>query len=211
MAKVLGVLGGRDTPLARLATWASAAELVVAADSGADLCLAAGIRPVVVGDMDSFKGRSAGLTMVEDSDQETTDCDKLLAWVHAQGHPSLAVACLEGDRLDHMLASLSSLSRSPLKVGLVLRRGVGRVVRAGETLEIEVPAGTRLSLIGIGPGVASLEGVRWPLEDAQIGHPEPGSVSNRAEGNARASVRAGVAILTVEWEGGPWAFPWHFE
>ena len=205
---MLGVLGGKDTPLETVRLWATGADLVVAADSGADACLAVGIRPVVVGDMDSFEGSRAGLEIVEDGDQYTTDCDKLLAYVASRGFRSVAIVCLEGDRIDHVLSSLASLGRTSLEVSLVSRRGVGRVMRAGSSLALDVAAGTLLSVSGLGPCVASLEGVKWPFSSLDLTPPLPQSISNRAEGRSVLTVQSGVALLTVEIEAAPWEFPW---
>jgi thiamine pyrophosphokinase len=208
MSRVLGVLGGKDTPLETLWGWASSADLVVAADSGADACLSVGIRPLVIGDMDSFKGDRTGLELLEDPDQDTTDCDKLLAWVAAQGHRAVTMACVEGDRLDHVLATLASLARCPLDVSLVSRRAIGRIVRAGEGVAVEAAAGTRFSVLGVGPCVATIAGARWPVESADLTPPLPQSISNRVQDATHVSVESGRALLMVEAAREAWQFPW---
>lgn len=80
----MGILGGRDVPLELLAAWAATADLRIAADSGADLLLAAGHQPdVILGDMDSLSGHALALSIpiLADMDQETTDADKLCTYV----------------------------------------------------------------------------------------------------------------------------------
>lgn len=208
MSRVLGVLGGKDTPPEAVRGWALGADWVVAADSGADACLAVGIRPSVVGDMDSFKGDATGLDMRPVPDQDTTDCDKLLAWVAERGHRAVTIACLEGDRIDHVLASLASLARSPLVVSVVSRRSVGRVVRAGERVAFAAPEGTRFSVLGLGECIAGVGGARWPFESSDLTPPRPPSISNRVKGDAWVEVERGCALLTVELAVEPWRFPW---
>lgn len=181
---------------------------MVAADSGADACLSVGVRPSVVGDMDSFKGDATGLELLADQDQNSTDCDKLLAWVARRGHPSVTVTCLEGDRLDHVMASLSSLGRSPLVVSLVSRRSVGRMIKAGGALAFQAPEGTRFSVLGIGPCVASIGGAQWPVESADLTPPLAPSISNRVAGSPWVKVESGCALVTVELAVDPWRFPW---
>lgn len=208
MSRILGVLGGKDTPLETVRVWAASADRVVAADSGADACLSVGVRPVVIGDMDSFKGSRDGLELWEDPDQDTTDCDKLLAWVAIQGHASVTMACVEGDRIDHVLATLASLARSPLQINLVSRRAVGRLIRAGEHIDLAAPADTRFSVLGMGACTATIAGARWPVEAADLTPPQPQSISNRVASPTYVEVLTGCGLLMVEHIQGPWEFPW---
>ena len=199
VARVLGVLGGRDMAPERLRPWADSADVLYAADSGALSLLELGHRPTVVGDMDSATDLPDGLRIIEDRDPDRTDCDKLLALVAADGHGALTLAGLEGDLLDHVLASLSSAARASLAVRLVLRRGLGWVLRNGNTARWDDGFGRRVSLIPIREchGV-DLSGVLWPLSGA---HLQPGgflSVSNEGTGPVEASVRHGAALLFVE-------------
>ena len=102
--KVLGVLAGRDLAPGALQAWLAWADRVVAADGGADLCRAAGHEPdAIVGDLDSI-GDASGLT--RDEDQDTSDADKLLAYFAREGINDVILIGVEGDRLDHVLATL---------------------------------------------------------------------------------------------------------
>ena len=106
--RVLGILGGEDAPDGQLQAWASSATVLYAADSAANRLIHFGFLPIVVGDLDSFDQslRSDRLRIVEDSDPDRTDCDKLLALIESDGYQEATIIGLEGDLLDHVLSSL---------------------------------------------------------------------------------------------------------
>jgi thiamine pyrophosphokinase len=197
---VLGVLGGNDVGDDVLLAWAHSADVVYAADSGADRLIAHGVSPIVVGDFDSFDSlpRASHLRLVQSIDQDTTDCDKLLALVRSDGHSFVTLAGTEGDLPDHVVATYHSAIASRLDVRFAFRRGIGHIVR--DRVEVATRPGQRVSFVPLTPceGVG-LSGVAWPLENAEF---EPGSgqsVSNEATGSpVVASVRAGSALLFVE-------------
>lgn len=198
--RVLGILGGNDVDNELLRAWASSAEFVYAADSGADRLIALGFSPIVVGDFDSFSSlpQSSHLRLVQSIDQSTTDCDKLLALVKSDGHVSVTLAATEGDLPDHVLSTYSSAIACGLDVRFAFRRGIGMLVRDGAS--VSTAPGQRVSLIPLRPCTGiGLRGVAWPLEEADI---EPGgavSVSNEATGDqVTVSLRSGCALLFVE-------------
>lgn len=207
MTRVLGVLAGRDMPMDLLCKWAESADVLLAADAGADLLLEAGLKPQkVIGDLDST-GKSdqlaqmairEGLQLVHDPDQGTTDCDKLLELAVRDGHEEITLAGVEGDQLDHMLATLHSAARSPLKVRVALRSGVGWVLRDEESVTLPTAAGRRISLLPLTPteGV-TMRGVQWPLEKSALDPLGKTSISNRVEGNE---------VFVRLWEGAAFLF-----
>ncbi len=187
-------------PDEQLAAWANGADALYGADSGAQRLIGLGFSPVVVGDFDSFDPATAppGTRLVHDPDPDRTDCDKLLALVRSDGHEAVTLACVEGDLLDHTLATLSSLARSGLDGRLALRSGLAWLVRPGPGVRVEEAFGARVSLIPLVRCIGvSLRGVVWGLEEAVI---EPGgalSVSNEGTGTVEASLRTGAAYLFV--------------
>ncbi|GMV87369.1 MAG: hypothetical protein AMXMBFR81_03000 [Chthonomonas sp.] len=209
--RVLAVLGGRDASLESLAAWAASSEYVIAADGGADVLAAAGARcDLAVGDLDSIG--PAGLALARETvrieDQDTTDCDKLLDEAWRRGVRSLSVFGLEGDRLDHLLASVSSLVRSPLRSRLVLRQALAWLVRPGQEVALDLPPGRVVSALPLQPcdGVW-LTGVRWPLSDAALSPGGRVSVSNESLGGEVACrMRDGALLLFAESAEGeaPW-------
>jgi thiamine pyrophosphokinase len=205
------VLGGRDASLDSLAAWAASADLVIAADGGADILAAAGARcDLVVGDLDSIG--PAGLALARETvrieDQDTTDCDKLLDEAWRRGVRSVSVLGLEGDRLDHLLASVSSLVRSPLRSRLVLRQALAWLVRPGQEATLDLPPGRVVSALPLQPceGVW-LTGVRWPLADAALSPGGKVSVSNESSG-CEVVCRVQKGALLLFSESGEGEAPW---
>lgn len=198
---MLGVLGGLDFPDRDLKNWAESAQVVYAADSAADRLVPMGIRPVIVGDLDSVSQGSLqpDLRIVRSADPDTTDCDKLLDLAVSDGHAALTLTCVEGDLLDHMLATLSSVSKSPIHVRVVTRRLIGHVLKPGFTMTVPDGFGRRVSLIPLARSTGvSLTGVLWEVQDSVM---EPGgflSVSNEGTGEVAASLSTGSAVLFVE-------------
>lgn len=198
--RVLAVLGGQDSSDGQIASWARSADVVYAADQAANRLVRLGVRPVVVGDLDSFDlSLSDAVERVhEDPDPDRTDADKVFDLIVAEGHASATVAGLEGDLMDHVLAGLSTLARSPLDLRVVLRTGIGRFVRPGKPATEPAGQGRRVSLIPLTAcrGV-HLTGTKWEVTDRDM---EPAgflSVSNEGSGAVTARLESGVALLFV--------------
>jgi thiamine pyrophosphokinase len=185
-----------------LRRWAEKADVLLAADSGADLLYRLGIRPShIVGDMDSVsdEARNAAPNLIDD-DQNSTDCDKLLHYAGFLGLKRITLLGVEGDRLDHVLGSLGSACRSPLDVRLALRGGLAFTVTGGRARSVDAAPGRRVSFMPLtSVAGARLGGVRWPLDRADMSALGLVSVSNVAEASTvQASVERGAAVLFVE-------------
>ncbi|MGE0001620.1 MAG: thiamine diphosphokinase [Fimbriimonadaceae bacterium] len=201
--KVLGVVGGNDLDDALLSRWATSASHLYGADGGGARLCRLDFRPVVVGDFDSasLDEVASATKVVIDPSQERSDCDKLLLQVERDGHRSVTLAGVEGDRVDHMLASLGSAVRSQLDVRFALRTGVAWLVRPGRSLELVLNEGTVVSMLPLlSCSGASLTGVRWPFRDAELAFDGLVSVSNVASGRVRVELREGAALLYARLE-----------
>ena len=186
--RVLGVLGGNDFPSERLKMWAETADQIFAADGGANLLRMVGITPLLtLGDLDSIEPESAAsqLELIHIADQDSSDCDKLLAYVSGRGIEAITLICVEGDLVDHLLGSLFSATKSDLEIRLALRRGTGHI-----------PKGSRLSLLPISDcSEVSLEGTEWQLDQAEMSTTGLSSLSNKATGRVKVSMSTGTAVL----------------
>jgi thiamine pyrophosphokinase len=200
--RILGVLGGQDVDDRVFKFWAQSSDILVAADAGADLALRHGVTPhAIIGDLDSVSADAlaSGADIYKFEDESTTDCDKLLVWVGGQGHRTITLIGVEGDRLDHVLSTLSSCARSPLRIQLVLRDGVGLILKPGEHKLTGVP-GQRISILPIGvAGSFSAEGVRWPVHEADFSLDRSLSVSNEFS-SPQATLRfvSGALLAVIE-------------
>jgi thiamine pyrophosphokinase len=188
------------------------AAFVIAADSGYDHALAAGLRPgVVIGDLDSITpaglatARSAGAEIdSHPADKDATDTelalDRAVAEVGDGG--SLTIVGGGGDRLDHLLASITVLAQGRFAGCAELAAWVGpafvRVLHAPRTAELgSLRAGVTVSLIPIGDvaGVTT-NGMRWPLRAEPLPSGTSRGISNLTVGGP-AAVTATAGVLAI--------------
>lgn len=190
---VLGVLAGRDLTPGALEAWLAWADRVVAADAGADLCRAAGREPdAIVGDLDSIADPSG---LVRDEDQDTSDADKLLAFLRREGVSEATLIGVEGDRLDHVLATLSSVARAgAFSWPIVLRSGSVRLL--GPECFTGQWARGRVSILPLVRSRVTATGLRWPLHDAVLDPLGMVSISNEMAGD-RLSIAVSEGVVAV--------------
>ena len=169
------------------------ADLVIAADSGANWLDAIGVRPDrLVGDLDSAdpavvdRLRAAGVAVEQHPvDKDASDLELSLVWALRQGADEIVVLGWQGGAVDHLAANLLLLGTA-LPTGTTLRLSAGhtlaRVIQGPGRLDVDHGPGARVSLLPLGPvdGVTT-SGLHWPLEDA---HLAPGStlgLANRVD------------------------------
>lgn len=194
--------------------------LVVAADGGARLALAAGRRPdLVVGDGDSLgQGAWPALADTEAAppferhpvDKDETDLElALLRAAHlAPVDTPIWVLGAWGGRIDHSLANLCLLGH-PLLAGrdLCLVSGAERawLLEGSSELHFEGRVSDTVSLIPLSDAVrvGRTEGLRWPLVDAPLVFGPARGVSNVMTGpEARVALTQGrLACIHIAQEG----------
>ena len=184
--------------------------IVIAADSGLDHALQAGLRPdLVVGDLDSVSpsgllwAREHGIPIeVHPSDKDMTDTQIALSAAQRLGVDAILLLAGNGDRLDHSMSAITALGHASLAwcehVSAHWGRALVTVIRGPSTARHQCEPGATFSLLALHGECAGIElhGARWPLADATI---EPGSslgVSNVALGpSIDLSIRSGVVTL----------------
>ena len=189
--------------------------LVIAADSGLDVALEAGMTPsVLVGDLDSVS--AGGLAWAErhripierhPADKAATDTELALRRATTVGGAvggaaRLLLVCAMGDRLDHAIGALAALGSAPLSRFEAIDAWFGetemRVVHPGRRTILRGAPGSTFSLValhGTCRGV-HVSPARWPLSDATL---EPAStlgISNEIVSRP-AEVRVGDGVVTV--------------
>ncbi|MEO7296521.1 MAG: thiamine diphosphokinase [Candidatus Limnocylindria bacterium] len=190
--------------------WLHNADLVVAADGGADSLDRLGRRPdLLVGDLDSAEASlverlAASGTRVERHpiDKEASDTELAIeAAFGAGGSTVVLLGALGGDRLDHELANLLLLA-DPAMAGRDLRAVRGgtcvRALHAADRLLLEGEAGDVVTLLPVGgdAGGVTTEGLRWALDAATLRMGRSRGLSNEIL-NGTASVRIGQGTLLV--------------
>ncbi len=207
--RVLVVLGGAAFDPTRLHMEAMAADAVVAADSGAALCLDAGLElEAVVGDFDSIddatRARIDPARLHKFETASTNDLEKALAWTAgrfgADAEIVLAAgAAVNGGRMDHAVANLGPLVKEPHE-RITMMDGEGRLfaLRRGRAVFSGL-VGRRLSvlpwsLVGV---VVSETGVRYPLDRVRLQLGGRGVSNEILTNEAAVEVDEGVALVWV--------------
>lgn len=195
------LLGGGEVSSATLSEVLSYAPNLVACDGAARVALLAGHMPdLVIGDMDSLDAASRAMIdparLLEISEQDSTDFDKALRTLEA---PMILAAGVLGRRMDHALAAMTVLvRRSARACVLVGDYDVVFALRPGETVELPMEAGARVSLFPVKEVVVSGRGLVWPLDRLCLSPWGQVGTSNKASGAAPVVIEAegeGLVVL----------------
>lgn len=190
--------GGPVSPaLFRLAT--QYAPRIVAADGGADRCLALGAEPeAVVGDMDSVSRRARerlGKARFHPiAEQDSTDFDKILRSVHAPF--TIGVGFL-GARVDHTLAVFNVLARRTERCVLLGAQDVVFQAPADRRICLQMRARDRFSLFPMMPVTGVSEGLEWPIDGLNLSPGGQTSTSNRVVSGKVSVHAAGPGLLVI--------------
>ncbi|HEV2250697.1 MAG TPA: thiamine diphosphokinase [Candidatus Limnocylindria bacterium] len=189
---------------------ARSADVVIAADGGADRLAGSGRRPdLVVGDMDSLAPdtkraleRSGVSFEIHPDDKEQTDAElALVAAVDRGADEIVVVGAFGGARLDHLLGNLMLLAHedfAAIDVALVTERATFRSLLGPGILELEGAPGdwvTLEPLSEVARGVAT-DGLRYPLRHEDLVRGSTRGVSNELT-ERRGSVEVGDGLLLV--------------
>ena len=183
-----------------------AGDLTLAADGGANLCLAWGW-PVdaVVGDMDSVDAavrrqlEAQGTPfIVSPVEKDETDLELALRLALERGATELIIAGALGARIDHTLGNLALLALPALAaVPTCIADGDQTIWLARDRLTVYGQPGDILSLLPFGGDAhgVSVTGVHWPLHEAELPLGPSLSISNRMTAEwAEVSVWSGLLL-----------------
>jgi thiamine pyrophosphokinase len=211
MSHVVVVIGGGELA-ARAVDAVPRDAVIIAADSGLDHAVTAGMRPdSLVGDLDSI---SAGGRMwayahgldIDEHPVEKDATDTELALEAAAAVPDathLLVLGGAGDRVDHLLGTLLALGNARLAHLQRVRAIIGStqfvVVHAGHRVTLPLEPDDLFSVLALhGPadGV-TLTGAKWELNDAHLDGTESLGVSNIAKERTVIDVTTGVVTVVI--------------
>jgi thiamine pyrophosphokinase len=215
MSQAIVIIGGGDLTAHAIGAVRDDA-VVIAADSGLDHAVAAGIRPhVLVGDFDSISAAGRMWAYAHEleihehpADKDLTDAE--LAIKRALEVPDVRQLLLLGGthqpddvRFDHLLGTLLALGHPSLAGLASVRAVLGdtriSVLHPGRQATLDVEVGDTFSLLALhGPcsGV-TVTGARWPLADATLHGTEAIGVSNEATEQTEVSVTSGVLTVVI--------------
>lgn len=175
------LLGGGELTPATVSELLRRAPILVACDGAARHALGLGHVPrLVVGDMDSLDDETrAGFdpaTLIEITEQETTDFEKALLHIEA---PVILGVGFTGGRLDHELACYNALVRHPDK-RCILVGGEDICFHAPARVSLDLAPGTRVSLFPMAEVGVTASGLEWPLDGLRLAPWGRVGTSNRA-------------------------------
>ena len=183
--------------------WLDRADLVFAADGGAQSLDRLGRRPDrLIGDLDSVEPalveRLVAAGVVIDrypSDKEASDAELAVeAALQAGAAEVVLLGAFGGSRVDHELANVLLLADPALagrNVRAVRASAQVRAIHGGELLVIGGAVGETVTLLPVGGDATGVttEGLRWPLQAATLRMGRSRGLSNEV-----ASVAASVQI-----------------
>jgi thiamine pyrophosphokinase len=186
-------------------------DWLIAADGGAQHCLALDIQPdVIIGDFDSLEPhaletlRQAGSKLIpHNRHKDQTDLE--LALLHAQTRNPQEILILGaiGKRWDQTLANLllPALSElSHVRIWFVDGHQKATVLHSGDSIEIEAQPEDMVSLVpirGSAHGVRT-EGLEYPLEEETLQFGSTLGISNTMlKHSASVAVESGVLVLFI--------------
>jgi thiamine pyrophosphokinase len=187
----------------RLAAMATSADPLLAADGGANHLASIGLRPAaVIGDLDSVSRETRAWLgeecMVDRPDQDRTDLDKALEYAFDElGIRNLTVLAALGGRTDHDLGNLGLLARLAMGDRLVFETADQTVQAVDGEASLAAIPGETWSFWTFDPDVrVTIDGVRWPIENASIDAGTRPSISNEAiDKNIRVCSTNGSVVV----------------
>jgi thiamine pyrophosphokinase len=179
------------------------AEVVLAADGGANSLARIGVRPAaVVGDLDSLRSgvrRWIGEErVVHRPDQEHTDLDKTIAYaIDEREAETVTVLAATGGRVDHTVENLALLARFSRRTEIDAWDERTRIVPVAGSARLDTAPGQVVSLLPVGrcEGVR-VTGLRWTLRGEPLDLLTRTGVSNLATaGSLEIDLSAGCLLV----------------
>lgn len=211
MSTGLIVAGSPVSDTSHYAQLVADAEYLIAADSGAEVCVALGRTPdLFVGDADSVSAetldalRDAGVPLeLASADKDVSDLDLALLAASGRGLSDVVVTAAWGGRADHMLAVIGSLidarTLSPILVEPRSFRAWVMSLRGRPVLEVGALGQTLSVLAGPEGATVSVTGTRWELQRQDLAPLSRTGLSNLVQATtAHVVVHSGVALAILD-------------
>ncbi len=177
------------------------ADVIIAADGGADRALEEGVEVnFAVGDLDSISDYTRQLLgdgrVFHEPDPDRTDLQKAIEFALSRGATAIDIVGAAGSRADHTLANLSVLALYRSRAALRIVDHAFEISLVDREAVIERPAGTVVSLVAIGvaKGVTTT-GLRWDLTGFDLSFGTHGIHNEVATPPATVRVASGDLLL----------------
>lgn len=179
------------------------ASLVVAADGGANVARAFGIRPdIIIGDLDSIRPSTrqhfSSSTVIQLTRQDNTDLEKALDLLVARRKRDVIILGATGRRIDFTLGNLSVLWKYSGRLNVVCQGDGWKAVPLRELNKCRTKVGTTVSLIPFGDcsGI-TLRGLKYPLTNATMKVGEIGVSNVAVKPVVTVRVRSGKMMMIL--------------
>lgn len=185
--RALIVTGGESPPYDYIRSLSRDANIVIAADSGLEVCLGAEVEPdLVVGDFDSVHRELLSSvkrkTIIEyPEDKDYTDTELAIVVARERGADTIVLAGGGAGRLDHLLALRSLFERETHIDEWHTARESVFFLPSWMCAEFEVEKNSLVSVFPIEGSASGMrsEGLKWPLDSLVWSRGDYG-VSNRS-------------------------------
>jgi len=187
--RALIIASGTSRARAQLRLLARSAQLIIAADGGADAAVGAGVRPhVLIGDMDSVRAgtlarfkRARVEVRTAPPDKDQTDTQLALEFARQRGATDVTLVGALGGRVDHAIANvlLLVLARG-MGIRLTLVAGRTELRLADGRVQLDGAVGDLVSLIPLSEAAEHVTtfGLRYPLVGERLVRGETRGISN---------------------------------
>jgi thiamine pyrophosphokinase len=167
---------------------------IICADGGANKARVLGITPhIIIGDLDSITEKTkryfSSVPIIHLTDQYSTDLEKALDYLIANGYSSAFVVGAMGERPDHMLSNFSILLKYHSRIALKFIDERCTVEIVQKKIRFKAKIGQQISLVPIGKcsGITT-QGLKYPLNNETL---ELGV----REGSSNEAVRTVVSLV----------------
>jgi thiamine pyrophosphokinase len=194
---------GEPPPRSLCLKLAGRADLIVAADGGANTARQYGITPnVIIGDLDSIKPATrrffSSVKFVRVTRQDNTDLEKALDYVADNGITTVTIAGATGRRIDFTLGNLSVLWNYTSSFRIIVAGNLWRALPITREISVHAARGTKVSIIPFGQcGGVTLKGLRYPLRNATLRVGEIGVSNVVVRSPFSVRVKKGKLLLIV--------------
>ncbi|MBC8203932.1 thiamine diphosphokinase [bacterium] len=199
MMRALIIAGGAPISSALLNRLIQMCDMVICADSGAELARKEGVNPqFIIGDLDSisddtleFYQENDDTAIIRVPEQETTDLEKAVNLALSNNAGEIIITAAGGSRTDHYLYTIGLLHKFRGRAKMMIIDDFDCIELRCESFELNCNIGDRNSLIPWNGKVFNVitEGLQYPLENEDLIPGERESISNRA-----VSVRISVVF-----------------
>lgn len=202
--QILIVANGAKPTESMLLHHADRADVLIAADGGATVCLQNGRKPdVIIGDMDSFQAQPefGELNIIVDTDQETNDLEKALKHAKMLGGNMITILGATGIRLDQTLKNISVMQQFDGDFDeLIFRDDLCWMRILPKEYSFKVSPGTVVSLFPISGVVNGIitSGLKYPLNNESLENGvRDGSSNESVSETVTVSHQSGALLLMV--------------